>query len=164
MLSSQLEATSADYESYLQSERNYLKSLQMEPIEITQGINYMELLIKLYHLQYVSFWIQIISIKVNLGNNLMKPSRHGIDSIMILFTMVSLVRRLPMFEPGIVPRTLVGLLTVRRSADMKKNTKLKLDGCLILRNIMMRSVCALRENIVGLWISSNSLSCSICLK
>jgi hypothetical protein len=37
----------------------------MEPIEITQAINYMELLIKLYHLQYVLFWIQIISIKVN---------------------------------------------------------------------------------------------------
>ena len=65
MLSSQLEATSADYESYLQSEHNYLKTLQMEPIEITHAINYMELLIKLYHLQYMSFWIQIISIKVN---------------------------------------------------------------------------------------------------
>ena len=37
----------------------------MELIKITQTIDYMELLIKLYHLQYVSFWIQIISINVN---------------------------------------------------------------------------------------------------
>jgi hypothetical protein len=43
VLSAQLEMTSADYKSDLQSEHNYLKSLQMEPIEITQTINYMEL-------------------------------------------------------------------------------------------------------------------------
>ena len=55
VLSAQLCTTSADYDGYLKSERDYLKSLKTEPIEVTSKIDYMELLVKLYHLQYVSF-------------------------------------------------------------------------------------------------------------
>ena len=56
VLSAQLKMTSSDYDGYLKSEHNYLKSLQIEPIEITQIVDYMGLLIKLYHLRYMSFY------------------------------------------------------------------------------------------------------------
>jgi hypothetical protein len=51
VLSAQLETTSADYESYLKSERDHLRSLQEEQIETSEAVSYIELLIKLYHPQ-----------------------------------------------------------------------------------------------------------------
>jgi hypothetical protein len=54
ILSEQLETSPADYDLYLESEHSYLRSLQVEPAKITRSMDYMELLIKLYHLQYVS--------------------------------------------------------------------------------------------------------------
>ena len=56
MLSAELGTTPSGYDSYLKSEHDYLKSLKMEPIEVTSKVNYMELLVKLHHLQYVSFF------------------------------------------------------------------------------------------------------------
>jgi hypothetical protein len=53
ILLAQLGMTDADYEGYLRSEHNYLKSLQVEPVEVAHTADYMELLIKLYHVQYV---------------------------------------------------------------------------------------------------------------
>jgi hypothetical protein len=58
VLSAELGTTSSDYDSYLKSECNYLKSLKTELIEVTSKVDYMELLVKLHHLQYVSFYKQ----------------------------------------------------------------------------------------------------------
>ena len=52
----ELGTTPSGYDGYLKSECDYLKSLKMEPIEVTSKVNYMELLVKLHHLQYVSFF------------------------------------------------------------------------------------------------------------
>ena len=56
VLSAELGTTPSGYNGYLKSERDYLKSLKTEPIKVTSKVDYMELLVKLHHLQYVSFF------------------------------------------------------------------------------------------------------------
>jgi hypothetical protein len=51
LLAAKLGTTSKDYEAYLQSEREYLQGLRIEPIEIVEKAEYMELLTKLFRLQ-----------------------------------------------------------------------------------------------------------------
>jgi hypothetical protein len=51
LLTAKLGTTSKDYEAYLKSQHEYLQGLCMEPIEVIEKVEYMELLMKLYHLQ-----------------------------------------------------------------------------------------------------------------
>jgi len=53
-LSAKLKTTSADYEQYLTDERQYLRALKTEPIEVVLTADYMELLHKLYDYKYVT--------------------------------------------------------------------------------------------------------------
>ncbi|KAF8205106.1 hypothetical protein BJ912DRAFT_1018326 [Pholiota molesta] len=52
-LARQLNTTDADYEKYLQAEREYLQSLKTEPKEVQQAVDYMEVLAKLTSAKYV---------------------------------------------------------------------------------------------------------------
>jgi hypothetical protein len=150
VLSAQLEMTSTDYDGYLESEQDYLRSLQVEPIEITQMLDYMELLVKLYRLQYVSFYEPLVFLTTSIGKNLMRQSKHGASSIMTLFTIILLVCRLRRSEPSIILHILVGLLTMRRFANMKKNMELRHGGHLGLQNTTMCFFSSVRENTVRL--------------
>ena len=51
ILAAKLGMTSDDYESYLQSERDYLKNLRVEPAEVVQAADYVGHLVKLHRLQ-----------------------------------------------------------------------------------------------------------------
>jgi hypothetical protein len=93
----------------------------------------------------------------------MTQSKHGADLIATSFTVVSLRSRSQVSEHGIVRHILVGLRTMRRFVDMKKNTELKHGGHLTLLSIMMQSFLLLRENTVELCICLNVLLCSACL-
>jgi hypothetical protein len=46
-LSSELNTGPADYQQYLESEREYLRGLKIEPPEIVEIVTYMEALVKL---------------------------------------------------------------------------------------------------------------------
>ena len=54
ILANKLGTTAKDYESYLASEREYLKNLRLEPPEVVQAAEYVDHLAKLYRLQYVA--------------------------------------------------------------------------------------------------------------
>jgi hypothetical protein len=54
-LSVRLRTTNVDYERYLEEERQYLKSLQVEPETVQITADYMELLVKLDSLKYVGY-------------------------------------------------------------------------------------------------------------
>jgi hypothetical protein len=54
LLGSKLATTSDDYEAYLNSEHEYLSSLCAELVEDIRKADYIELLTKLYPLQYVA--------------------------------------------------------------------------------------------------------------
>jgi hypothetical protein len=55
LLASKLGTTPDDYEAYLNSEREYLAGLRVEPAEDVLKADYIELLNKLYRLQCVVF-------------------------------------------------------------------------------------------------------------
>jgi hypothetical protein len=84
-LSAQLKANAADYEAYLDSEREYLKSLKTEPEDVLRTVKYMESLSKLQRLQYVSCSsLQLSYLTVSLVLN---PRRQRKTSVIL--TMVS---------------------------------------------------------------------------
>jgi hypothetical protein len=56
-LSVKLKTTPADYEGYIQAEREQLQSLKEEPVEVQQSIDYLEVLLKLAEAKYMSIFL-----------------------------------------------------------------------------------------------------------
>ena len=58
-IAARLKTMDADYESYIQAERDHLQSLKSEPVEIQHAINYVELLQKVQELKYVPWTLDL---------------------------------------------------------------------------------------------------------